>query len=163
MIVSAGLTAADDGKNDASTTNRFSTSCARQNGSRTDAVGSGDLSAPVAFDQPGNFNYRCALHPDNPAETGTVAVAALVNINAGANPLFGATSIPQGAGVVWQNNDTQSHQPMPDSGDAWLTGPIAAGSASTTVTFSSAGSFPYKCAVHPNATSETGTITVMST
>ena len=39
-IVSAGFTAADEGKNDASTTNRFSTSCARQNGSSTDARGS---------------------------------------------------------------------------------------------------------------------------
>src|SRR5215468_2711533 len=39
-IVSAGFTAADDGKNDASTTNRFSTSCARQNGSSTDVRGS---------------------------------------------------------------------------------------------------------------------------
>ena len=37
-IVSPGLTAADDGKNDASTTNRFSTSWARQNGSSTDVA-----------------------------------------------------------------------------------------------------------------------------
>ena len=40
MIVSPGFTAADDGKNDASTTYRFSTSCARQYVSRTDALGS---------------------------------------------------------------------------------------------------------------------------
>jgi len=40
MMVSAGFTAADDGKNDASTTNRFSTSCVRQNGSSTDVFGS---------------------------------------------------------------------------------------------------------------------------
>ena len=35
-MVSAGFTAADDGKNDASTTNRLSTSCARQKLSSTD-------------------------------------------------------------------------------------------------------------------------------
>ncbi len=38
-IVSAGLTAADEGKNEASTTKRFSTSCVRQNGSSTDVRG----------------------------------------------------------------------------------------------------------------------------
>ena len=37
-MVSAGFTAADEGKNDASTTNRFSTSCVRQNGSSTDVA-----------------------------------------------------------------------------------------------------------------------------
>src|SRR5688572_13709010 len=35
-IVSAGLTAADEGKNDASTTKRFSTSCVRHNVFNTD-------------------------------------------------------------------------------------------------------------------------------
>lgn len=39
MIVSPGFTAADDGKNEASTTNRFSTSCVRQNVSSTDSFG----------------------------------------------------------------------------------------------------------------------------
>ena len=38
--VLGGFTAADDGKNDASTTKRFSTSCDRQNGSSTDVRGS---------------------------------------------------------------------------------------------------------------------------
>src|SRR5688500_20182292 len=39
-MVSAGLTAADEGKNDASTTKRFDTSCALQYGSSTDVRGS---------------------------------------------------------------------------------------------------------------------------
>src|SRR5205085_4581280 len=39
-IVRPGFTAADEGKNDASTTKRFSTSWVRQNGSSTDARGS---------------------------------------------------------------------------------------------------------------------------
>src|SRR5262245_16044557 len=39
-IVNPGLTAADEGKNDASTTNRFRRSCARQNGSSTEVRGS---------------------------------------------------------------------------------------------------------------------------
>ena len=41
MIVSPGLTAADEGKNDASTTKRLSTSWARQNGSSTESRGIG--------------------------------------------------------------------------------------------------------------------------
>ena len=40
MIVSPGFTAADEGKNEASTTKRFSTSWARQNGSSTESRGS---------------------------------------------------------------------------------------------------------------------------
>ena len=40
MIVNPGFTAADDGKNDASTTNKFGTSWARQKGSSTDRRGS---------------------------------------------------------------------------------------------------------------------------
>src|SRR5687767_9242544 len=39
-IVSPGLTAADEGKNEASTTNRFPISCARQYGSSTECRGS---------------------------------------------------------------------------------------------------------------------------
>ena len=39
-MVSAGFTAADDGKNDASITNKFSTSCDRHQVSSTDVVGS---------------------------------------------------------------------------------------------------------------------------
>src|SRR5205085_999477 len=39
-MVRPGLTAPDEGKNDASTTNRFSTSCARQNESSTEVRGS---------------------------------------------------------------------------------------------------------------------------
>jgi hypothetical protein len=39
-IVSPGFTAADEGKNEASTTNKFGTSCVRQYGSSTDVRGS---------------------------------------------------------------------------------------------------------------------------
>ena len=40
MMVSAGFTAAEEGKNDASTTNRLSTSWLRHHGSSTDVLGS---------------------------------------------------------------------------------------------------------------------------
>jgi plastocyanin len=42
----------------------------------SEPIASGDLSKPVTFSTSATINYRCALHPDNPAETGTITVKA---------------------------------------------------------------------------------------
>ena len=39
-------------------------------------IPSGDLSKSVSFDKVDTIKYHCALHPDNPAETGTITVTS---------------------------------------------------------------------------------------
>ena len=57
--------------------------------------------------------------------------------------------------MTFTNNDTAPHTATADD-DSWDAGEIAPG-ASATVTFDTAGSFPYHCNFHPNMTA---TITV---
>lgn len=109
----------------------------------------------------GPLNYCCALHP---SETGIIFVVSqfgneIVVINPNPNPtptapgsFFPATmNASKGDFVLWGNNDSNSHQPMPLGGSptAWFTAPIApgasGGSASPT---SAAGTIRYGCALH---------------
>jgi plastocyanin len=62
----------------------------------------------------------------------------------GANPL----NVPVGATVVWQNNDNTSHDPTANNGAFNLAAIRSGGQGS--FTFSSAGTFPYHCGIHPN-------------
>lgn len=114
---------------------------------------SDQLSLPTA----GTYDYHCAIHSD---ETGSIVVANAVLIGAGANPLFGALTITQNQCVSWGNSDAEAHQPCPDSGDPWFTGPIGSGDLSAPVNFATAGTINYHCAVHPDNDTETGSITV---
>ena len=41
----------------------------------TSPIASGDLSASVPFDTAGTIKYHCAVHPDNPDETGNIIVS----------------------------------------------------------------------------------------
>ena len=59
-----------------------------------------------------------------------------------------------GDSVTWTNSDAQAHTAT--SGSAWSTGDIGNGE-SASITFSTAGTFDYICAIHPDMT---GTITV---
>lgn len=105
----------------------------------------------------GSFPYHCAIHPD---ETGSVIVANAVLIAQGSNPLFGATTITQGQYVSWGNSTSEAHQPCPDSGTPWFESPVNSGDLSAPVSFGTAGTINYKCALHPDNPEETGTITV---
>jgi plastocyanin len=58
--------------------------------------------------------------------------------------------------VTWTNNDAASHTA---TGSGFSTGTIGTG-ASKSVTFNSAGTFAYHCAIHP---SMTGTVVVQAT
>jgi plastocyanin len=73
-----------------------------------------------------------------------------------ANRAFNPATLTVSAGstVTWTNADAATHSVTFDNGPDC--GNLATG-ASTTVTFSAAGSYPYHCKIHP---SMTGSITV---
>jgi plastocyanin len=64
-------------------------------------------------------------------------------------------TVAVGDTVTWTNSDQISHTATADGG-SFDTGALS-NTESGTVTFSTAGSFPYHCSIHPNMT---GTITV---
>jgi plastocyanin len=64
-------------------------------------------------------------------------------------------TVAVGDTVTWTNSDQMSHTATADGG-SFDTG-VLSNTESGTVTFSTAGSFPYHCSIHPNMT---GTITV---
>lgn len=109
----------------------------------------------------GTIAYHCATHPDDANEKGSIIVANAVLIAAGANPLFpSGTAVTQGQCVSWGNSDAEAHQPCPNTGNPWFTGPINSGDLSAPVTFADVGTFDYHCALHPDNPQETGSITV---
>ena len=73
------------------------------------------------------------------------------------NNAFSPSSVTVNVGdsVTWTNNDNVPHTATADD-DSWDTGNLANG-ASESITFSTAGEFPYHCEVHPNMT---GTVIV---
>ncbi|MGA9364326.1 MAG: cupredoxin domain-containing protein [Bacteroidota bacterium] len=79
----------------------------------------------------------------------------VVMMNIAFNP--GTLTVSKGTTVTWQNNDGITHTSTSDNG-VWDTGNIAGG-ASKTVTFPTAGTFKYHCAIH--GPSMSGTIVVL--
>jgi plastocyanin len=68
-----------------------------------------------------------------------------------------SVTVSVGDSVTWTNADGVAHTATADDA-SFDTGNIAAG-GSDSVTFSTAGSFPYHCAIHP---AMTGTVTVQA-
>jgi len=62
----------------------------------------------------------------------------------GANPIV----VSLGTTVVWQNNDSIAHTSTSNA-TGWNSGTIGPGQ-SFRFTFTSTGSFPYYCTIHPN-------------
>jgi plastocyanin len=97
---------------------------------------------------------------------GGVVVAALVGGTALAADqavtiaglAFSPASVTVSAGdtVTWTNNDQQTHTATADDA-SWNSGNIAGGGGTKSVTFTTAGTFPYHCAIHP---AMTGSVTV---
>lgn len=56
-------------------------------------------------------------------------------------------TIAHGGTVTWKNNDTITHTSRSDTG-AWNSGSIGPG-GTFSMTFTSAGTFTYHCALHP--------------
>lgn len=80
-----------------------------------------------------------------------VGASALRTAAFGANPLV----VSLGTTVVWQNNDTIAHTSMSNA-TGWNSGTIGPGQ-SFRFTFTSTGTFPYHCSIHPDML---GTVTV---
>jgi plastocyanin len=118
-------------------------------------------SQQLNLDKAGTYDYKCALHTD---ETGHIIVANGVVIGpsgtGAATVAPSALSIVAGECVSWGNSDANAHQPTPDQGAPWFTKPISSGDISAPITFASAGTVPYHCALHKNAASERGIITI---
>jgi plastocyanin len=87
---------------------------------------------------------RFALDQD--VQAADVAVT-IMNFSFQPTPL----TVPVGTTVVWTNRDTAPHTASSDPGSAFTfdTGMLQTGQSGR-VTFSTAGSFPYHCNVHPN-------------
>ena len=60
-------------------------------------------------------------------------------------------SIKVGDTVTWTNNGSVTHTSTSNTG-TWNTGNIATGATSVAVTFNTAGTFAYHCAIHPSMT-----------
>lgn len=89
---------------------------------------------------------------------GSVALAADASV-AIAGFAFSPNTVTVNVGdtVTWTNNDGASHTATADGG-SFDTGNLANG-ASGAETFSTAGTFPYHCSIHPNMT---GTVVVQA-
>jgi plastocyanin len=59
--------------------------------------------------------------------------------------------ITAGSTVTWTNTTLPTHTSTSDTG-AWTTGNIASGATSAAVSFPTAGTFTYHCALHPSMT-----------
>lgn len=69
-----------------------------------------------------------------------------------------SVTVNVGDSVTWTNSDAQAHTATADDA-SWGTGTITGSGGTGAVTFSTAGSFPYHCTIHP---SMTGTVTVQA-
>jgi plastocyanin len=101
--------------------------------------------------------WQCAAAPTEPPPSSGHNVSIT---SSGFTPR--TLTISVGETVTWTNNDNATHSVesgtfMNPSGD-FITDNIGAG-GSDTITFSSRGTFPYYCVIHP-APVKTGTITV---
>jgi len=56
-----------------------------------------------------------------------------------------------GSTVTWTNSTAPTHTATSDTG-AWNTGNIASGATSAAISFPTAGTFTYHCAIHPSMT-----------
>jgi plastocyanin len=88
-----------------------------------------------------------------PAPTPPTIRTATIAIQANARTLSTFAFVPNpatvssGGVVTWSNTDTAAHDMVSDTG-LWDSGRIAPG-AGFDFTFSSKGTFPYHCSIHP--------------
>jgi plastocyanin len=86
----------------------------------------------------------------SPSAPGSTVAASIIS---GSSTLTTTAYAPNpvvvavGGTVSWTNNDSKTHTSTADGGE-WSSGPIAPG-GTFNMTFASAGTFPYHCAVHP--------------
>jgi plastocyanin len=126
------------------------------------------------FDEPGTFDYFCAIHPSMSATVVVAEPAAAAEVvDAAGEPSAGAESavtevavvdvafepedieVPVGTTVDWINDDPFAHTVTANDG-AFDSGTMDAGQTFSQ-TFDEPGTFDYFCAIHP---SMTGTVTI---
>ena len=69
-----------------------------------------------------------------------------------------SVTVSVGDTVTWTNSDAQAHTATADNA-SWDSGTIGGSGGTGAVSFSTAGSFPYHCTIHPTMT---GTVTVQA-
>jgi plastocyanin len=108
------------------------------------ACSSSSSPSPSSTTSPPTSGASAAVSIPNNARTLTTSAF-------GANPLV----VSAGTTVTWTNNDTIAHDAAADGG-MWNSGILSPGQ-SFPFRFTTAGTFTYKCTLHPNMV---GTITV---
>ncbi len=78
--------------------------------------------------------------PPAPSAPNTVVISGFAF---GPSPI----TVAKNTTITWQNRDSEAHTATADNG-SWDTGSIASG-ASKSITFATAGTFPYHCTLHP--------------
>ena len=114
----------------------------------------------IACDESG-FSGTNLLHPATPVITHASvdlcageAVGLIATLRSGFRFSPNTVTVNVGDSVTWTNRDEEAHTAT--SGSAWSTGDIAGGQ-SKSLTFRTAGTYDYICAIHPTMT---GTLVV---
>jgi plastocyanin len=89
--------------------------------------------------------------PSTPSSPGTAANIVITIQSQNGNMSFSpaSASVKIGQTVAWKNADTITHTATQDNG-SFDTGAVAPGTTSAPIQFSSAGSLPYHCSIHPS-------------
>ena len=101
-----------------------------------------------------------SMSPASPTPTPTPAasdvVITIVGMNGSLSYSPNPATVKVGQTVAWKNADSLAHTATADAG-TFDTGTLAAGATSSPITMTTAGTFPYHCAIH---SAMTGTLTV---
>jgi plastocyanin len=95
--------------------------------------------------------------PTAPGASTAANVTVTIQSNSGSNSYApNPVTMRVGQTIAWRNADAITHTATQDS-SGFNTGSIAGGATSAATMMSTAGTFPYHCAIHPGMV---GTITV---
>jgi len=100
-----------------------------------------------------------SMSPVSPTPTPAASdvVITIVGMNGSLSYSPNPATVKVGQTVAWKNADSLAHTATADAG-TFDTGTLAAGATSSPITMTTAGTFPYHCAIH--GSSMTGTLTV---
>ncbi len=108
----------------------------------------------------GGCGSNGSMSPASPTPTPTPAasdvVITIVGMNGGLSYSPNPATVKVGQTVAWKNADSLAHTATADAG-TFNTSTLAAGATSSPITMTTAGTFPYHCAIH---SAMTGTLTV---
>jgi plastocyanin len=104
----------------------------------------------LSFSMCGDSNDMSPTSPSPPPDGNSVVVNIAQGAEFRSRDAFGTNplNVSVGSTVVWQNSDGTSHDPTADGGAFNLPSIRSGGQGS--FTFSSPGTFPYHCGIHPN-------------